>query len=92
MRENDRAWVKISGAERISAAGAPFRDAVPFAQKLVEAAPDRVLWGTDFPHPNITGDMPNDGELVNLFAEICTDEKTRHQILVDNPTRLYWQD
>lgn len=92
MRGNDRAWVKISGAERISAAGAPFRDAVPFAQKLVEAAPERVLWGTDFPHPNISGDMPNDGELVNLFAEICADDKTRRQILVDNPARLYWQD
>jgi predicted TIM-barrel fold metal-dependent hydrolase len=92
MRENDRAWVKISGAERISAAGAPFRDAVPFAQKLIEAAPDRILWGTDFPHPNITGDMPNDGELVNLFAEMCTDDATRHQILVANPTRLYWND
>lgn len=92
MRENDRAWVKISGAERISAAGAPFHDAVPFAQKLVEAAPDRVLWGTDFPHPNITGDMPDDGELVNLFAKICADEKTRQQILVGNPTRLYWED
>jgi 2-pyrone-4,6-dicarboxylate lactonase len=92
MRGNDRAWVKISGAERISAAGAPFRDAVPFAQKLIEAAPDRILWGTDFPHPNISGDMPNDGELVNLFAEMCTDDATRHQILVDNPTRLYWKD
>lgn len=92
MRDNDRAWVKISGAERISAAGAPFRDAVPFAQKLIEAAPDRILWGTDFPHPNITGDMPNDGELVNLFAEMCTGDALRHQILVDNPTRLYWRD
>jgi 2-pyrone-4,6-dicarboxylate lactonase len=92
MRENDRAWVKISGAERISAAGMPFRDAVPFARKLIEAAPDRILWGTDFPHPNISGDMPNDGELVNLFAEMCSDDRTRHQILVDNPSRLYWQD
>jgi predicted TIM-barrel fold metal-dependent hydrolase len=92
MRTNDRAWVKISGAERISASGAPFRDALPFATALIEAAPDRVLWGTDFPHPNISGDMPNDGELVNLFAEMCADEKTRHRILVDNPDRLYWQD
>lgn len=91
MRNNPRAWVKISGAERISAAGAPFRDAIPFAAQLIAAAPERVLWGTDFPHPNITGDMPNDGELVNLFAEMCPDEALRHQILVENPDRLYWR-
>ncbi|SNT07477.1 Predicted metal-dependent hydrolase, TIM-barrel fold [Noviherbaspirillum humi] len=92
MRTNEKAWVKICGAERISAAGAPFRDAIPFAAALIESAPDRVLWGTDFPHPNISGDMPNDGELVNLFAEMCTDEAVRHRILVDNPERLYWKD
>lgn len=92
MRNNERAWVKISGAERISKAGAPFTDAVPFAAALIQAAPDRVLWGTDFPHPNITGDMPNDGELVNLFAQFTQDEAIRRQILVDNPARLYWAD
>jgi 2-pyrone-4,6-dicarboxylate lactonase len=92
MRGNERAWVKVSGAERISKAGAPFTDAVPFASALIEAAPERVLWGTDFPHPNISGDMPNDGELVNLFAQFTDDENVRKQILVDNPTRLYWSD
>lgn len=92
MRNNERAWVKISGAERISAAGAPFTDAVPFAAALIEAAPERVLWGTDFPHPNITGDMPNDGELVNLFARFAVDEPLRRKILVDNPARLYWPE
>jgi predicted TIM-barrel fold metal-dependent hydrolase len=90
LMRNPLAWVKICGAERVSSAGAPFRDAVPFARALLEAAPDRVLWGTDWPHPNISGDMPNDGDLVDLLAEITADEGLRHKILVDNPTRLYW--
>jgi predicted TIM-barrel fold metal-dependent hydrolase len=89
LMKNERAWVKISGADRASAAGKPFDDAVPFARALIDAAPDRVLWGTDFPHPNVRW-MPNDGELVDLFAKICDDEKLRRKILVDNPTRLYW--
>ena len=51
-----------------------------------------MLWGTDWPHPNITRDMPNDGELVDLFGEICPDEAVRARILVDNPSRMYWRD
>ncbi len=90
LMRNPLAWVKICGAERVSSAGAPFRDAVPFARALVEAAPDRVLWGTDWPHPNIAGDMPNDGDLVDLLAEAVEDEAVRRRVLVDNPTRLYW--
>jgi len=86
---NPRAWVKISGPERISASGKPFHDAIPFAAALVQAAPDRVLWGTDFPHPNVKV-MPNDGELVDLFAQTVPDEALRKQVLVDNPARLYW--
>lgn len=89
MKTNERAWVKVSGPERISSAGKPFHDAMPFARALIEAAPDRVLWGTDFPHPNVKW-MPNDGELVDLFATICDDEALRQRILVDNPMRLYW--
>jgi len=89
LMRNPLAWVKISGPERISVAGKPFRDAVPFAAALVRAAPDRVLWGTDFPHPNVKV-MPNDGELVDLFAEIVPDSGLRKRILVDNPARLYW--
>ena len=71
--------------------GKPFHDAIPFAQGLVQAAPDRVLWGTDFPHPNVKW-MPNDGELVDLFAMMVTDDATRKKILVDNPTKLYWAE
>ena len=91
LKDNPRAWVKISGAERVSAAGKPFTDAVPFAQALVKAAPDRVLWGTDWPHPNVKT-MPNDGELVDLFAQMVEDDATRQKILVENPTKLYWPE
>jgi 2-pyrone-4,6-dicarboxylate lactonase len=91
MKKNELAWVKVSGPERISSTGAPFRDAVPFARALIEAAPDRVLWGTDFPHPNVRV-MPNDGELVDLLPLMCPDEALRHKLLVDNPARLYWAD
>ncbi|MCO6418527.1 amidohydrolase family protein [Siccirubricoccus sp. KC 17139] len=90
LMENPLAWVKVCGAERVSSIGAPFRDAVPFAAALIETAPDRVLWGTDWPHPNISGDMPNDGELVDLFALFTADAGLRRQVLVENPTRLYW--
>ena len=86
--KNENAWVKICGAERVSSKGPPFTDAVPFGRALVEAAPDRVLWGTDWPHPNLTH-MPNDGDLVDLFAQMTDDEAMRRKILVDNPARLY---
>jgi len=89
LMRNPLAWVKISGPERISATGKPFRDAIPFAAALVQAAPERVLWATDFPHPNVKV-MPNDGELVDLFAETVPDERLRERVLVDNPARLYW--
>jgi predicted TIM-barrel fold metal-dependent hydrolase len=85
-------WVKICGPERISTRGAPFTDAVPFARTLVEAAPDRLLWGTDWPHPNIEGIMPNDGDLMDLLAQAAPDEAVRNRILVDNPARLYGFD
>ena len=86
---DDGFWVKVSGAERLSAAGAPFDDLVPFARALIDAAPDRVLWGTDWPHPNIDGVMPNDGDLVDLLARYAPDAEIRRRILVDNPARLY---
>jgi len=91
LLRNDLAWVKISGADRVSSAGKPFRDAIPFARALIEAAPDRVLWGTDFPHPNVKV-MPNDGELVVFYAAFCDDVSLRSKILVDNPDRLYWPE
>ncbi|WP_458094563.1 amidohydrolase family protein [Roseomonas sp. WA12] len=90
LMRNELAWVKICGPERVSSAGSPFHDAVPFAARLAEVAPDRTLWGTDFPHPNIAGDMPNDGDLVDILALAVEDEAVRRKILIDNPSRLYW--
>jgi predicted TIM-barrel fold metal-dependent hydrolase len=89
MRDNPLAWVKVCGAERVSIGKRPFDDAIPFARTLIETAPDRVLWGTDFPHPNISKDMPNDGGLVDLMFRFCPDESLRKRLLVDNPARLY---
>ncbi len=89
-RDNPLAWIKICGAERVSVGKRPFRDAVPFAQALIEIDAGRLLWGTDWPHPNISKDMPNDGELVDLLAEMCPDASLRQRILVDNPTIMYW--
>ena len=82
-------WVKISCAERLSAAGPPYDDVVPFARALIEAAPERVLWGTDWPHPNIAGTMPNDGDLVDMLARYAPDPESLRRIVVDNPARLY---
>lgn len=87
---DERCWVKISGAERLTAGDGtpPYDDVVPLARSLVEAAPDRVLWGTDWPHPNVRS-MPDDGDLVDLLVDIVPDEEQRTAILVDNPRRLY---
>ena len=82
-------WVKVCGSERISAAGPPFYDAVPYAQALISIAPGRILWGTDFPHPNIKKHMPNDGDLVDLIPLLMPDKAIQRQILVDNPAKLY---
>jgi predicted TIM-barrel fold metal-dependent hydrolase len=84
-----RCWVKISGAERLTADGRPpYDDVVPFARAVIAAAPDRVLWGTDWPHPNVRH-MPDDGDLVDLLADFAPSESVRRTILVDNPRRLY---
>jgi predicted TIM-barrel fold metal-dependent hydrolase len=91
-RTNPLAWIKVCGAERVSVGKRPFRDAAPFARALIDTDPARILWGTDWPHPNISKDMPNDGELVDLFGEICPDPEIRRRILVDNPTRMYFRD
>ena len=86
---DDRCWVKISGAERLTAGGTPpYDDVVPYARALIAAAPDRVLWGTDWPHPNVRH-MADDGDLVDVLADYAPDEATRNRILVDNPTVLY---
>ena len=88
LLKRDNAWVKVSGADRISSKGPPFHDAVPFAQALIEAAPDRVLWGTDWPHPTSRW-KPDDADLVDLIPLIAPDAAVRQKLLVDNPERLY---
>lgn len=81
-------WVKVCGSERI-AVQPPFYDAIPYAQKLVDIAPDRILWGTDFPHPNIKKYMPNDADLLELVPLIAPNKELQKKILVDNPAKLY---
>jgi len=80
-------WVKVSGAERISETGPPFADAIPFAQRLIAAAPDRVLWGTDWPHPNVRWE-PDEADLVDLLPRFAG-AAALQRVLVDNPARLY---
>lgn len=92
LMSDKKFWVKVSGVDRITRQGPPYADAVPFARDLVEKFPDRVLWGTDWPHPNAKAPIPDEGELVDLLAEIAPGIEARTRLLVDNPTRLYWND
>ncbi|MEE3140425.1 MAG: amidohydrolase family protein [Actinomycetota bacterium] len=89
MLSDERAWVKLSGVERITASGSPpYGDVVPYIRALIATAPDRVLWGTDWPHPNVQH-MPDDGDLVDLLAAFAADDSVYSRILVENPERLY---
>jgi len=98
MHEHPNIWSKVSCPERLSRSGPSalngeqqaYRDVVPFARKLVETFPDRVLWGTDWPHPNLKDHMPDDGLLVDFIPQIATTAELQQKLLVDNPTRLYW--
>lgn len=81
-------WVKLSGSERISKQPAPWKDARPFARKLVAELGDRVLWGSDWPHPNLA-EVPDDGVMVDILAEMAPTEAERRALLVDNPQRFY---
>jgi 2-pyrone-4,6-dicarboxylate lactonase len=92
MRDHENIWSKVSGAERLSVAGPPhYPDFVPFARHVVESFPDRVLWGTDWPHPNLKTHMPDDGDLVDLLPRIAPTADLQRRLLVDNPMRLYWE-
>ncbi|RZJ25515.1 MAG: 2-pyrone-4,6-dicarboxylate hydrolase [Haliea sp.] len=98
MAQHPNVWSKVSCPERLSVAGPPalqgernaYRDVVPFARRIVETYPDRVLWGTDWPHPNLKDHMPDDGLLVDFIPHIATTAEWQRKLLVDNPTRLYW--
>ena len=90
LMEHKHVWVKVSGCERASKQPAPWRDALPFAAKLVAEFGERTLWGTDWPHPNLA-EIPDDGALVDALAEIAPSEAQRRTLLVDNPARFYFQ-
>ena len=100
MREHSNVWSKVSCPERLSVAGPKalhgeqqaYRDVLPFARRIVEQFPDRVLWGTDWPHPNLKDHMPDDGLLVDFIPHIATTPELQHKLLVDNPMRLYWPE
>ncbi len=100
MQRHPNVWSKVSCPERLSVAGPPalngereaYRDVVPFARRIVETFPDRVLWGTDWPHPNLKGHMPDDGLLVDFIPHIATTAELQRKLLVDNPMRLYWPE
>jgi predicted TIM-barrel fold metal-dependent hydrolase len=88
LARRDNCWVKVSGADRVSSAGPPFHDAVPFMRALLAAAPDRVVWGTDFPHSNPRHAVADDADLVDLLP-LVGDDRALRKLLVDNPARLY---
>jgi len=91
MRTRADLWCKVTCPERLSALGPPgYDDVVPFARRVVEQFPDRVLWGTDWPHPNLKGHMPDDGALVDFIPRIAATPALQRGLLVDNPLRLYW--
>ncbi|MEZ5738637.1 MAG: amidohydrolase family protein [Burkholderiaceae bacterium] len=93
MSEHPNIWSKVSCPERLSKVGPHgYDDVVPFARHLVERFPDRVLWGTDWPHPNMKHHMPDDGKLVDFIPRIATTAEAQRRLLVDNPMRLYWAD
>ena len=102
MRDYPNVWCKVSCPERLSLTGpralsgepglaqGAYRDVVPFAKRIVETFPERVLWGTDWPHPNLKEHMPDDGLLVDFIPHIATTPELQRKLLVDNPMRLYW--
>lgn len=91
MAEHGNVWSKVSCPERLSRLGPPgYTDVVPFARHLVQQFPDRVLWGTDWPHPNMKDHMPDDGQLVDVIPHIAPTPELQRRLLVDNPMRLYW--
>jgi predicted TIM-barrel fold metal-dependent hydrolase len=86
--DSGKCWVKLSGAYRVDLDGPPWRKAAGFARALVKRNPERLVWGTDWPHPDVAL-LPDDQQLLNALFEWVPDEGTRHRILVDNPARLY---
>ena len=92
MREHD-VWAKVSCPDRLTVTGSPlYADVIPFAKAIVEEFPDRVLWGTDWPHPNMKKEMPDDGILVDYVPSIASTPELQQKLLVTNPNNLYWSE
>ncbi|NVK18888.1 MAG: amidohydrolase family protein [Methylocystaceae bacterium] len=90
MEDNPNIWVKVSCPERLTIAGPTYDDVVPYARTLVEKFTDRVLWGTDWPHPNMKSHTPDEGVLVDVIPKIAVSEAEQKALLIDNPMKLYW--
>src|SRR4029078_11735082 len=95
---HEEVWTKVSCPERLSVSGPPalngernaYRDVVPFARRILEIFPERVLWGTDLAHPNLKGHLSDGGLLVDFIPHIAVSPELQQMLLVDNPNRLYW--
>ena len=92
MENNPSIWSKVTCPERLTIAGPPYDDVVPFYQAIVDRFEDRVLWGTDWPHPNMKSHMPDDGALVDYIPRIARTIQQQEKLLVTNPMRLYWPE
>lgn len=92
LNENPHIWIKVSGAERLSQQGPPFDDFAAVVAPLVTEYSARVLWGTDWPHPNMEANIPDDGGLVNLLPRLAPTPELQRALLIDNPMRLYWPE
>lgn len=90
MENNPNFWTKVSCPERLTLTPPDYSDVVPFARTLVEMFPERVLWGTDWPHPNMKSHTPDDGKLVDVIPKIAPTKALQKMLLIDNPNRLYW--
>ena len=94
LMETEKFWCKTTCPERLTKVGPEenYSDVLPFMKKLVENFPDRVLWGTDWPHPNMKSHMPDDGQLVDIIELFAPKKETQKKLLIDNPLALYWND
>lgn len=90
MARNKNIWTKVTCPERLTVVGPPYDDVIAYAARIVEQFPDRVIWGTDWPHPNMKSHMPDDGALVDYITKIARTPMSQQKLLVDNPMRLYW--
>ena len=90
MSGNENMWCKVTCPERLTVAGPPYEDVVPYCKAIVQEFENRVLWGTDWPHPNMKSHMPDDGALVDYIPQIADTSAQRQKLLVTNPMRLYW--